>query len=198
MQTHLSTLTDLLPPPCVAELYKHYGEPHRAYHNLSHLLAVLATAETMRPLAQDWPAIQMALCFHDIIYNPRANDNEAQSAAVARHWLAQMGWADGRIAVVEAHIMATQHHQPTTADGQLLVDADLAILAAEPAAYDDYARAIRAEYEWVAGEAYRHGRTRVLQNFLARPHIYHTPLWRETAEPRARQNLAREITILSA
>ncbi|MBK8432593.1 MAG: hypothetical protein IPL28_15440 [Chloroflexi bacterium] len=117
-----------LPPACVAELLARYGEAHRAYHNAAHVAAVLATAETVRGLASDFAAVEMAICFHDVIYDPRAKDNEAQSAAVARRWLAQMGWEEGRMAAVESLIMATQHHQPQTADAQIVVDTDLAIL----------------------------------------------------------------------
>ena len=188
------SLAPLLPAACVAELEQRYGEPHRAYHNGAHVLATLATAATLRPLAEDFTAVQIALCFHDAIYDPRAHDNEAQSAALARRWLGQMGWEASRISAVEAHIMATQHHQPTTADARLVVDADLAILAAEPALYDQYAQAIRQEYAWVDEEAYRHGRMRVLASFLARAHIYHTPPL-QAREPAARHNLAREMGV---
>ena len=182
-----------LPPACVAELLARYGEAHRAYHNAAHVAAMLATAETVRGLASDFAAVEMAICFHDVIYDPRAKDNEAQSAAVARRWLTQMGWEEGRMAAVESLIMATQHHQPQTADAQIVVDADLAILGAEPAAYDVYAQAIRREYSWVAEEAYRHGRAQVLQQFLARPYIYHTAPLRAQYETAARANLEREI-----
>ena len=182
-----------LPPACVAELLARYGEAHRAYHNAAHVAAVLATAETVRGLATDFAAVEMAICFHDVIYDPRAKDNEAQSAAVARRWLAQMGWEEGRMAAVESLIMATQHHQPQTADAQIVVDADLAILGAEPAAYDVYAQAIRREYSWVAEADYRHGRAQVLQQFLARPHIYHTAPLQAQYETAARANLEREI-----
>lgn len=180
---------------CAAVVLDCYAQENRAYHNLAHIHATLATAATMRHKADDFTAVQLALWFHDVIYDPQANDNEAQSAAVARDWLGRWPQAipAAQVRRVEALIMATQHHQPTTADGRLVVDADLAILAAPAADYSAYAQAIRREYAWVAEEAYRHGRGRVLAQFLARPHIYHLPELRAAWETAARENLRREI-----
>ena len=76
--------------------------------------------------------------------------------------------------------------------GQTLLDADLAILAADELLYDAYAEAIRREYAWVPEGDYRAGRVRVLERFLARPRIFFTPPMAE-AETRACDNLAREI-----
>ena len=90
-----------------------------------------------------------------------------------------------------------KHAEAGDIDGLLLLDADLAILGAEPETYARYARRIRAEYAWVTDEVYRAGRLTVLRQFLARQHIYHTAQY-QRLESQVRLNLEREIAILAA
>ena len=61
---------------------------------------------------------------------------------------------------------------------------------------DEFARydaAIRQEYAWVSAEAYRAGRSKVLQSFLDRDRIYQTEFFRNRYEEKARENLQRVI-----
>lgn len=98
---------------------------------------------------------------------------------------------------VQAMILATAlANQPTTPDEALLVDIDLAILGADEAAFDDYDRAVRAEYEWVPEPVYRHARAEVLGSFLKRERLFHMAEYRRTLEPSARKNIARALTRL--
>ncbi|MER7458947.1 hypothetical protein [Micromonospora sp. NPDC126480] len=83
---------------------------------------------------------------------------------------------------------------PADADGGLLCDADLAVLAASPEAYDRYAAAIRREYAHVPEPQFRAGRARVLATLLARPTLYHHPALSTRWEQPARANLTRELT----
>lgn len=182
-----------------ADLRQRYREAPRAYHNLAHLAHALAVADGLRPYADDFTAVGLALWFHDAIYDPQApaGQNEADSAALANHALSPFGLPPAQRQHIQRLILATQTHQPTTADGQVVVDADLAILAAPPAQYDAYAQAIRQEYGWVAEPAYRAGRTAVLQRFLSRPHLFHTPP-QQKKDALARANLTRELAQLAS
>jgi predicted metal-dependent HD superfamily phosphohydrolase len=94
-------------------------------------------------------------------------------------------------------VLATCHvgAPPTDPDTRLLIDLDLAILAAPPERYDRFAADIRREYAWVTDADYRSGRRRVLDGFLARPQIYSAELW-EGQEEQARTNLCRELAKL--
>ncbi len=95
-------------------------------------------------------------------------------------------------------LLTKAHHaEPDDRDGQVLLDADLAILGAEESRYDEYAAAIRREYAWVPDEAYRTGRRGVLETFLKKPRIYFTDTLFFLREERARKNLAKEIERLS-
>jgi len=89
---------------------------------------------------------------------------------------------------------ATRDDDP---DGELLCDADLAVLAGNPDEYAAYTAAIRREYAHVPDDAFRGGRTQVLKALLELPSIYrHAPL-RAAWEDRARANLEAELKTLS-
>jgi predicted metal-dependent HD superfamily phosphohydrolase len=176
-----------------------YQEPHRAYHTLDHIAALLLLLDQhgIDPPAHDPQALRLAILYHDIVYNPRRTDNEAASADVATRDLTALGLAPVLIRRVAALVLATQHgtHKPDPADTDLvlLLDLDLSVLAADPQIYDAYATAIRREYAHVPGLLYRPGRRRVLQNFLNADELYLTPRLRAAWDAPARANLTREI-----
>ncbi|WP_373545502.1 hypothetical protein [Chamaesiphon sp.] len=91
--------------------------------------------------------------------------------------------------------MATQGHQidPDDPDLCIFLDADLAILGADPAQYQAYMRSIRCEYSWVSDAAYKVGRTQVLESFLQRDRLYYTDLLSDELESIARFNIKQEI-----
>ncbi|RVC62617.1 hypothetical protein [Mesorhizobium sp.] len=184
------------------ELSSLYRAPDRHYHSLAHIEAMLALAGEYKALLHDPVAVDAAIWFHDAIYDSRAKDNEAKSAALAEQKLA--GRTDaGRIGRIAAMILATATHElPSSGDADfirdtaLLLDMDLAILGAAPDTFDTYERAVRQEYQWVEEPMWRAGRGAVLKSFIARPHIFHTDEFRQRFEPRARQNLARSLQAL--
>src|SRR5262249_59053313 len=100
--------------------------------------------------------------------------------------LGELGVGPAVVDEVARLVLLTKTHDCAEGDsaGEVLLDADLAILGAEEAEYDRYARAIRAEYAWVSEGDYRAGRRRVLEGFLARPRLYRTPAFRRHREPR--------------
>jgi predicted metal-dependent HD superfamily phosphohydrolase len=91
----------------------------------------------------------------------------------------------------------TATHTPTDAEGAVLSDADLAILAAPQARYDEYAAAVRAEYAHVPDDAFRAGRAAVLRDLAAKEHLFHTAHARGHWEAPARANLASELARLA-
>lgn len=182
-------------------LLEHYSEPHRSYHNLSHILALLRHADAERAQIVHPETVELAIWFHDAIYDTRATDNEERSAAWAGEALQAMGTDTALISAVQAAIRATQAHDaksPRNPDLLLFLDIDLAILGTPEDVYDDYSRAIRAEYHWVGEATYRAGRSEVLKRFLARPALFHTPSIANRLEARARRNIARELQQLSS
>lgn len=181
-----------------------YGGADRHYHDIHHIAAMLALLDNHAPAHTDTAALRWAILYHDAVYDPRAMDNEAASAAMAVRDLAAMGIGREVCERVAALILATRHAPPdvlapdmqTDEARALLVDIDLAVLAAPPDAYDTYAKAIRREYAHVPEPLYRDGRTRVLQGFLDRARIFLTPALAARWEGAARCNLMREIEVL--
>jgi predicted metal-dependent HD superfamily phosphohydrolase len=84
------------------------------------------------------------------------------------------------------------------ADTDMLLDADLAILGADSAAYQAYVNGVRAEYAHVDDDQWRAGRTVVLQRFLQRPRLFITEFMHTTYQHRARANIEAELAALRA
>jgi predicted metal-dependent HD superfamily phosphohydrolase len=157
----------------------------------------LAAVESLRCLAQNFAAVQLAAWLHDVVYETQAEENEEQSAAYAGRLLQRLALPAEVIATCQRLILTTKGHRAgPDPDSPILLDADLAILGAAEPDYARYARAIRQEYAWVPEEQYRHGRTRVLQGFLQRGRIYLTEPMFQALEARARANVTREIQSL--
>lgn len=186
--------------PVFDQLVAAHSEPQRHYHTLEHLSEMFKVAGKLADAAADPVAVQLAIWFHDAVYDPRAKDNERQSSLLAANALRPRGVSEGTIQHVTAMIEATAHvvTADVDADTAVLLDADLAILSAEERRYGRYAGDIRREYAWVPDAAYREGRTKVLQGFLNRPRIYWTERMHAAAEEPARRNLRAEIAALTA
>lgn len=190
----LLTALERPPDPATGQaLLAAWGAPGRAYHNLHHLQACLRHLDAHAALAEHPAEVELALWFHDALYDTTAADNEARCAAWARAWLG----AGDRTERIAAHILATQHRAPPApGDEALVVDIDLAILAADPAVYAVFETAVREEYAWVPEDAWRAGRASVLRGFLERAPLYHTPALRAAWEAPARHNLAQALVAL--
>ncbi|MEV5763143.1 metal-dependent phosphohydrolase [Micromonospora sp. NPDC052213] len=183
-----------------AELLARWREPHRHYHTVAHLTVVLDVVDAHAPSAARPDLVRLAAWCHDAIYDPRAEGdaNERDSAALADALLTRSGLPADAVAEVRRLVLLTAGHavDPGDADGALLCDADLAVLAAPPAAYDHYAAAIRREYAHVPDPAFRAGRARVLAGLLALPALFRLPPLATRWEARARANLTRELATL--
>lgn len=186
------------------ELSALYAAPSRAYHGIGHIEAMLALAHEYRARLADPEAVEAAIWFHDAVYDSRARDNEAQSAALARERLA--GRADARrldriAAMIEAtatHVLPGFADAGAARDAALFLDMDLAVLGADPQTYAAYEQAVRQEYDWVPQSGWVAGRAAVLRGFLAREHIFHTPEFRARFEVRARENVRASLAALEA
>ncbi|MCZ2846866.1 HD domain-containing protein [Modestobacter sp. VKM Ac-2978] len=176
-----------------------WSEPHRSYHDLAHLAAVLGIVDELAGHAADPVAVRLAAWYHDIAYDPQRSDNEEVSAARARIGL--LGLVDdATVAEVERLVLLTAGHdpEPDDADGAVLCDADLAVLASPPAAYAGYASAVRAEYGHLSDDEFTTGRIAVLEQLLALPELFRVPVAAERWTEPARANLTAELTLLRA
>ncbi|MEV6980267.1 metal-dependent phosphohydrolase [Sphaerisporangium sp. NPDC051017] len=188
-----------------AELIARWSEPHRRYHTLDHLRAVLAAIEPLAFLTRDPAAVRLAAWFHDAVYDGRPGWDEERSAQLAHSRLPRLvesaharASGAGSVGTVARLVRLTAGHDPAPGDrdGEVLCDADLAVLAGP--GYDAYARAVREEYRHVPDDAFRAGRARVLENLLAMPVLYRTEPARDLWESAARRNVHAELAALTA
>jgi predicted metal-dependent HD superfamily phosphohydrolase len=176
-----------------------WSEPHRRYHDLAHLAAVLGIVGELADAADDPDAVRLAAWYHDVVYDPQRSDNEQVSAERARAGLRGLV-DDARLAEVARLVLLTAGHDPAPddANGAVLCDADLAVLASPPEAYAAYASAVRAEYAHLSDDVFAAGRAAVLEQLLALPALYRLPAIAEQWTGRARANLTAELTLLRA
>ncbi|QFQ98304.1 HD domain-containing protein [Streptomyces phaeolivaceus] len=189
---------DPAPFPYADNLIERWAEPQRKYHTLDHLVAVLDRVETLEDHAADADLVRLAAWFHDAVYAPDRSENEERSARLAERALTEAGVPGARVAEVARLVRLTVTHDPADDDpnGQVLCDADLAILASEPDVYTAYAAAVREEYGFVPDDAFRAGRAAVLRQLLDLPRLFRTPHGEREWEERARENLRTELTAL--
>ena len=175
-----------------------YAEPNRHYHTVQHLTECFARLSEIRELAEHPGEVELALWFHDAIYDVRRSDNEDKSAAWARDAAVTAGVASEIAQRVHALVMFTRHAAvPTGVDAKVLVDVDLSILGADDARFDEYELQVRKEYEWVPGFLFRRNRKKVLREFLARPRIFSTTPFMKRYEQQARSNIRRSLEKLA-
>ncbi|NKF23115.1 HD domain-containing protein [Solimonas marina] len=185
--------------PLFNRLLDCYAEPQRHYHTQQHLAECLQNFGVVRQLAARPAEVELALWFHDAIYDTRAHDNEARSAAWAREHALSSGCSAAGADRLYRLVMATRHDAvPDGFDAQILVDVDLSILGAAPARFAEYEHQVRAEYAWVPDAEFRAGRRRILQAFARRPVLYSTEAFRAKYELQARDNLTRSLAALLA
>jgi len=182
---------------------RHYSEPHRHYHNLDHVAALLRHAAVHRAHLLQFHVVELAIWFHDIIYDTRSGGNEVASAALAIAAMQVMQVDPDIVSQVERCILATIGHAVTDTDTDtavpdlpLFLDFDLAILGAPAEHYRHYREAIRKEYAWVPEQDYRAGRAGVLRRLLERPALYFTPWMAARLEAPARDNIESELLLL--
>jgi predicted metal-dependent HD superfamily phosphohydrolase len=179
-----------------AELDRRYGEPGRKYHGWEHVLACLRELDRVRRSCADRAAAELALWFHDAVYDPRAQDNEEASARLAAEWAVRMGMGESSVRTVRRLILGTRHASAETGpagDEAIIADIDLAVFGRPRREFRAYTRRIRSEYAWVPEPKYRAGRAALLAVFLRRPAVYRSAAFRRRYERRARRNLRHEI-----
>lgn len=176
------------------KLCQAYGETQRHYHTLQHLAECLRLAQEWAPAMAHPAEVQVALWFHDAVYEIPGRDNEGQSAQWAREALTAAGVHEHAIGRITQHIQATRHDGVAASqDAACVVDIDLAILGASPERFAQYEQQIRQEYRWVPDLVFQPKRREVLHGFLARPRIYTQPQAFDRFEARARANLAQAL-----
>ncbi len=184
-------------------LHVAYSEQHRAYHTLNHIDKVLDELEEVENALRKYKSlpsrlhlneIEMALWFHDVVYDIKRRDNEERSARLAFEYSLQMGMPDSFAVKSKELVLVTKHREmPQDDDSKIVADIDLSILGKPEEEYQEYENNIRLEYWKVPEGKYMHERAEILINFLSRPSIYSTKFFMARYEKQARKNLERTV-----
>ena len=187
-------------------IWASYSNPYRSYHNMEHILDCLAELETCSTVINDvfyqicpsWnkPLIALAIWFHDVVYNPQAQDNEEKSAEFFKE-LTQTRLATWKIDEITKMILATKKHSTDVFGERVLCDIDLSILGQKHEIFTKYCENIRKEYSWVPLTLYNRERKKILESFLKRDSIYQTKYFQDRFEQKAKANLAAAIERLT-
>lgn len=179
-----------------SKVEQHYNEPHRAYHNLTHIQDVFVSLDLLLvdDDIADTTIATLATFFHDVIYNPQSSTNEQDSADLFVNFVSDLMNAMqrmGNASIPLAHIdiitesnlvsqikqciiatathIESAHQARMSQNGTLLsafLDADMSILGKDTNTYDKYASSIRREYEFVERSVYCEKRAEILTSFL--------------------------------
>lgn len=156
VQTWQALGVDHPPQQTYEELIRRYSEPHRVYHNLQHLQECLHVHRLVGAACQAPAEIDLALWFHDAIYEPLRSDNELRSAQWLDEVARDSGLGDEMRRRLYDLVMVTRHDgAPVSTDEAVLVDTDLAILGASTERFDEYDQQVRREYQHVPLPVYR-------------------------------------------
>ena len=174
-----------------------YDADTRYYHTREHIESCLSLFDSYRNFAQNPAEVEIALWFHDAVYDTHRNDSEERSARWAAEYLTSEGIVPEVAKRIQAAILATTTHVASSGDIALLLDLDLSILGAPEPIFEAYDSAIRKEYAWVPRDRYRTERSRILQSFFDRDFIFKTHAIRASLETPARENLSRKLCDLN-
>ena len=179
------------------ELVRHYSSDNRQYHGLTHIVKLLRLFDEYKFYITDEDVVFLAIWFHDAIYSTWRDDNEEKSAFWAKEVLKETSMPAESIEKVVKYIKATKTHESDNdPDLSIFLDFDLSILGSDETIYDVYSRQIRDEFSLMPSFLYKRGRRKVLKSLLSRPHIYHTNIFQNLLEVKARENIQRELKYL--
>jgi predicted metal-dependent HD superfamily phosphohydrolase len=172
-----------------ARLHSAWSSSGRRYHDLEHLSDCLREVERVN----DSPVrdrVELALWYHDAVYEPGARDCEERSAAMLLTDAAALGLGESVASVAAALVRATAHGAGEVAgdEAALVADIDLAILGRDPLRFMEFEYGVEEEFGRIPTIVFRRGRGRFLAALLERP-IYRTPAFHERFEVAARANI---------
>ncbi|KJV40692.1 metal-dependent hydrolase [Acinetobacter brisouii] len=178
---------------CLEKLLYAYQEPQRVYHQLQHIVECLALFENVQNQIEDGLAVQLAIFFHDVVYQPRSSSNEQDSAMLMQQQLAG-ALPETQLDKITNWILATQQHLVASeSDLAYLLDIDLAILGSSPQRFAEYQQQIRQEYAWVDELIYQEKRHAVLRQFYLAQPLYQTQYFQQHYELQAKTNLKQAL-----
>lgn len=179
-----------------ARVYAAYASETRRYHDLVHIRDCLRELDAA-PHACNRDVVELALWYHDVVYDTRASDSERRSAELLVADAAALGINERVAGSAAALVLATAHGSDRAAsdveaadagDAAVIADIDLAILGRDPLCFMDFEYGIAEEFSAMPKATFFLARGRFLARLLQTP-IYRTASFRDRYEATARANI---------
>ena len=179
-----------------AELCGRLGAPNRRFHNLHHIRDCLRRLDEVAPLLSDRDAVEVALWFHDAVYDPSDGDNERRSAEL---FLARSNGAEPAFRRRVCGLILTTRHQGRAYgnDRRFIEDIDLAGFGAPWEEFMRQGALLREEFAAQSDAQYHAGQIVFLERLKQRPPFFKTDYFRDRYEAKAQENLDRLLALLT-
>lgn len=192
-----------------AQLYRrlayYYNQPGRYYHNLDHINNCLTKFDEVKHLLKEPDVVELAIWFHDAIYEVWADDNEGMSAGLANFFIIHLMGLPRKLANKVAYLIERTRYfkdgmwKPGTNDSKYLVDIDLfSGLGGEWHTFHKNWELNNKEFDWKDPNELRRGQLAMFTNFHKRAPLYKTDYFRERYEEQTKSNLERAIKELES
>ena len=140
-------------------LIERWSTPDRRFHNLRHLIDMLARVDELAEESHNPNIMRIACWYHGCVFSSDAEEvsrgnggeDETASAAFAEADLHHLGVPMETVKRVCCLIVNLKRHMldEHDIDAQALIDADLGTLAVDPQTYAEYVRLLREEYSHI-------------------------------------------------
>lgn len=194
------------------DLISRWNAKGRILHNTRHLIKTLARIDEIASTAHDPDVLRVALWYQGAVLNRSfdvfqrgANSDEQEFSALyhARSRMETLGLSEDVISRVQELMMALFTHRadPSDMDAQVLIDADLGMLAASPQDFKRFRESLREEFPDLCDTDYVRARRLAIKKILAREQIFHSPLalaWEESARANLEAESAKLARVLKA
>jgi predicted metal-dependent HD superfamily phosphohydrolase len=178
--------------PAFDSLYAAWSADSRHYHDVEHLVDCLRELDAANARIPTADIAELALWYHDVVYEPGASDCEERSARVLLADAEKLGIPEASTKTAADLVRATAHAQGgalRTPAADLVHDIDLSILGRDVLRFMDFEYGVEEEYAATSTISFRRGRGRFLAGLLERPHIFRTEHFRGRYEARARDQI---------
>ena len=194
------------------DLISRWNAKGRILHNTRHLIKTLARIDEIASTAHDPDVLRVALWYQGAVLNrsfdvfqPGTNSDEQEFSALyhARSRMETLGLSEDVISRVQELMMALFTHRadPSDMDAQVLIDADLGMLAVSPQDFKRFRESLREECPDLCDTDYVRARRLAIKKILAREQIFHSPLalaWEESARANLEAESAKLARVLKA
>ncbi|WP_305857621.1 HD domain-containing protein [Balneatrix alpica] len=163
------------------EIINQYNEPHRHYHTLEHILESLSALEQLKP--PNKKHLQIAIIFHDIIYQYGSSKNEKNSSEFFDKQSANMVGIDKNL-IKDLILVTKRNSEPKSELEKIILDIDLHSFSKNRrSTLRDTALCIKESNGDIESQI------KFIKNLLTKNFIYHTDYYRKKHEKTARLNI---------